>query len=89
MTVQLSEAHTDRIKDFLKSPRRPVEGTQKHRVLTALEAAGPEGVLSVTFIEQFMPRVASRIWELKQDGWNIISKPEGEFARYFLVGHDG
>jgi hypothetical protein len=61
--------------------------TQRETVLKMLQNAGPKGVLSKTFIAQFMPRAAARIQELRDEGVEITSEREGKYVRWTLQGH--
>ena len=64
--------------------------TQCERVLEELRRAGSRGVCSLTFIQNFMPRGAARIDDLKRRGFVISSEQcddEGhhKYCRYVLV----
>lgn len=62
--------------------------SQKLRILALLQAAGDEGISSLWFIQNYLPRVAARIRDLKDEGWEITSEREGSFCRYTLQGGD-
>lgn len=68
----------------LRNARKPL--TQRDRILFELREAGERGVHSEVFYRLHMPRFAARILELKEAGHNITSVPEGNGARYTLVG---
>lgn len=57
--------------------------TQKQRVLQKLQGA-PDGVSSKAFIQDFMPRVAARIQELRDEGYPITSERCEDDPRYVI-----
>lgn len=61
--------------------------SQKERVLEWLQERGEEGIKSFEGYANYIPRLATRIWELKNDGHNIITKrvPNSQEVRYILV----
>ena len=60
--------------------------TQKQKVLAMLKAAGSFGVRSDTYLQDYIPRAAARIKELREEGWDIQSEREHQYVRYTLVG---
>lgn len=58
--------------------------TQRERILSMLKQAGREGVRSDAFYAAFLPRAGARIWELRQEGYEITSEREKQFVRYRL-----
>jgi hypothetical protein len=63
--------------------------TQKERILNSLKAAGGLGVRSDVYIRDFMPRAAARVQELREEGWDISSEPDGKYVVWTLnVGVD-
>lgn len=60
--------------------------TQRQTILRMLKDAGSEGVRSDTFYRAFIPRFAARVWELRQEGYEITSEHEQRFVRYRLKG---
>lgn len=63
--------------------------SQKLRILALLQSAGEEGISSRWFIQNYLPRAAARVQELKEARWEITSEREGGFCRYTLVGDGG
>lgn len=59
---------------------------QRERVLSMLKKAGAEGVRSDTFYAAYLPRPGARIFELRQEGYEITAERERQFVRYKLVG---
>jgi len=59
--------------------------SHKDKILDRLKSAGDKGVLSKTFYQEFMPRFAARILDLKNDGYTIWSEREGQYTRYTLI----
>lgn len=58
--------------------------TQKETVLRDLQEAGDEGVHGFYWLGKYIPRYGARIYELRQEGYNIRSEHEGHGVRYFL-----
>lgn len=59
--------------------------SQKEKVLWMLFCAGRKGVSSKTFYQEFLPRASARIYDLREDGYTIIAKPDGKYKRYILL----
>lgn len=62
--------------------------TQKEIVLRDLQEAGDKGVHGFTWLGKFIPRYTARIYDLKQEGYNIRSEREGNGVRYFLENNE-
>lgn len=58
--------------------------TQRQTILRMLKEAGAEGLRSDALYRAFIPRFAARIWELRQEGYEISSEHERQFVRYRL-----
>lgn len=58
--------------------------TQKEIVLRDLREAGDKGVHGFHWLGKYIPRYGARIYDLKQDGYNIRSEHEGHGVRYYL-----
>lgn len=76
-----------------RTPITPRIGTQSHRVLAAMAAAGPQGLTHPEFQSMCGSwRMASPICTLRRDGWNITDQWERthgrRIKRYFLVWGD-
>lgn len=64
--------------------------SQKLRILALLQSAGEEGISSLWFIQNYLPRAAARIRELREEGWDIRSERITglQYCRYTLQGGD-
>ena len=61
--------------------------TQKTKVLSLLQARGEEGMSAIEMLRFGIYRVASRVSELRQEGWSIETQNEhGKTAVYVLKG---
>ncbi len=62
-------------------------GNQRESVLLALRAAGTGGVTNLQ-LNAICFRYGARIWELRREGYDIETKPEGESVfRFIYKGH--
>jgi hypothetical protein len=59
--------------------------SKKLEVLHMLEAAGDRGVRSDEFYKRFNGRGVARIYDLRQDGYEIEGRPDGKYKRYRLL----
>lgn len=59
--------------------------TKKVEVLQMLKDAGDRGVRSDEFYRRFNGRGVARIYDLRQDGYEIEGRPDGKFKRYRLL----
>jgi hypothetical protein len=63
--------------------------SQKATVLKMLRNAGERGVRSDAFYREFLGRGVARIYDLRQDGYEISSEKEGKYTRYKLQEQRG
>lgn len=65
--------------------------SQKDRVLALLQEAGGQGVRTNEFLAEHLPRFGARIYELRNEGWQINGTPDPRSESgvvYVLVGRD-
>jgi hypothetical protein len=58
--------------------------TQRDRVLSLLEQAGPEGVTNAQFAQERILRYAARLKELRDEGYEISTYGTNGTVRYVL-----
>lgn len=76
----------------MSSRGRKASPTQRERVAALLQARGPVGLTPVDFLApnvvdlgQPITRLAPRILELREQGWNIATVETSPVARYVLT----
>jgi hypothetical protein len=60
--------------------------SQRSKVLRLLQQAGDRGVTNAVFLDWRIPRFGGRIFELREEGYEILTEAEGHSrVRYVLV----
>lgn len=63
--------------------------SQKSRVLALLKSAGSRGVRSTEFLSEHLPRFSARIYELRNEGHLIRSRPDPQSASGMVYVYHG